>query len=725
MNPSISPLLSDDEFGEHVWKLLGSYFSHNQGHQLVKHLLDSYNDFVMKRIEQIIDGFNPIEIFHGYDVAIGGHKFILSMELINPTLTKPLIYEKDGQTKLMTPNDARTRGFTYSAPLLVDVIFTAKTYSGPGTEVLIEKKQFTGVSLGKLPIMVRSRYCMLGSFNHNLELHDECRYDVGGYFVVNGNEKVVISHDRIAENKTYVFVNTKVSVYSHIADVRSMSEARYGMPKTTSIKYSAKPNQFGRFIRVGVQHIKVEVPLFVLFRALGITSDKEIVAYCGCTHDDIAGSVLDGNHIYTREAALEYMAKNLNVPNYAFAGQNEANPKVKLAALENMLRKDLLPHAGSDVRKKAMYLGSMVFKLIACVSGRMPFDDRDSYINKRVDTPGVLLAGLFRQHYSKVVKDMKNIIHKEINSGTWKSSGKIVNILNKVNIRKIIRSNIIESGLKYGLSTGNWGIKMPKSKQGVAQVLNRMTSSATLSHLRRIATPIEKSGKLVQPRKLHGTQWGIVCPAETPEGASVGLVKNLALMVTITLASSSGLVRLVIEELASTPTFPGSKVEADSSRQAMTMVILNGDMAAETSTPDSLYAQLKALKRCGQINVYTSIAWHVVGKKIVISTEAGRCVRPLFVVDPSKRSVSEIRGKTWNDAVLDGTIEYMDVEETSLALIAMRRSDLTKNPTLAYTHVEIDPSLILGVLAGSIPFSDHNQAPRNTYQVGLEMFAWS
>ena len=234
-----------------------------------------------------------------------------------------------------------------------------------------------------------------------------------------------------------------------------------------------------------------------------------------------------------------------------------------------------------------------------------------------------------------------------------------------------------------------------------------MTNSATLSHLRRINTPIEKSGKLVQPRKLHSTQWGIICPAETPEGASVGLVKNLALMASITLASTSELIQDVLRTVASPLTFPSASFcESSPAEEARTLVLLNGDIFAQTLDPHGLYTTLKEMKLTGRINVYTSIAWHIASKRIIISTEAGRCVRPLFVATATLG-----KNKTWNTAVLDGTVEYLDVEESSLALIAMRRGDMDKNPEKQYTHIEIDPSLILGVLAGSIPFSDHNQAP--------------
>ena len=300
---------------------------------------------------------------------------------------------------------------------------------------------------------------------------------------------------------------------------------------------------------------------------------------------------------------------------------------------------------------------------------------------------------------------------------------------------QLIKPTIIEMGLKYGLATGNWGVKTSRVRQGVAQVLSRLTASGTLSHMRRVNTPIEKTGKLVQPRKLHPTQWGVICPSETPEGASVGLVKNMALLTNITIATPSDPVREAAVEL-------GTALFTERSTPAMfvgnkTKVLVNGDLLGSHAEPDRLFAGLKAMKQAGSISVFTSVVWNVAAREIALCTEGGRFVRPLLVVRDGKTGIdrrmaaSLAAGETeWASLVIgrDGgksVIEYLDVEETNTSMIAMLASDLEAvtapgahdvraRPT--YTHLEVDPSAMLGVVAGSIPFSDHNQAPRNTYQ---------
>jgi DNA-directed RNA polymerase beta subunit len=377
--------------------------------------------------------------------------------------------------------------------------------------------------------------------------------------------------------------------------------------------------------------------------------------------------------------------------------------------------------------------------------GIKEFDDRDSYINKRVDTPGVLLASIFRQYYGKMVKDMKNMIQKEINVGGWKVTNKLSNVINKVNVYKIVKSTIIDSGLRYALSTGNWGIKSNKNKQGVAQVLNRLSYNATLSHLRRINTPIEKSGKLVQPRKLHATQWGVICPAETPEGSSVGLVKNMAMMAGITICSNSANVRELIEaELGMIP-FGATTGYDIKMFHDNTKVVINGDIVGVHFEPHMLYMQLKELKQKGCINIYTSVVWNFRNNEILVSTEGGRCVRPLFIVDndkgfPRSRLTKKVyedliaKRITWQDLVIGyddnpSIVEFMDVEEVNSAMIAMKYDDIVaraldikkvgRTPAAAFTNMEIHPSMIMGVLGSLIPFSDHNQAPRVAYQASM------
>ena len=260
--------------------LIDCYFAGRNGQQLVKHQIDSYNDFVSRKLDHIIDGFNPIDICNSYMPEQGCYRYVLSVSLQNPTLSKPVINEKDGSTKVMLPNDARLRNLTYAAPLTVDMHLTAKTYSAEAGGYVVDTKRLQSVGLGRVPVMVRSRYCMLsnpsavGANGAATYGQDECRYDYGGYFVINGSEKVVISQDRIAENRTYVFLNTKASCYSHVAEIRSVQEARFGVPKTLTLKLSSKANNFGRTIKLCIHHIKHDVPVFVMFRALGVESDK-------------------------------------------------------------------------------------------------------------------------------------------------------------------------------------------------------------------------------------------------------------------------------------------------------------------------------------------------------------------------------------------------------------------------------------------------------------------
>ncbi|PNH03106.1 DNA-directed RNA polymerase II subunit rpb2 [Tetrabaena socialis] len=263
----------------------------------------------------------------------------------------------------------------------------------------------------------------------------------------------------------------------------------------------------------------------------------------------------------------------------------------------NMLEHELFPHIGTDLYIKAVYLGFMVRKLLRCSLGEWSLDDRDSYVNKRIDTPGILIANLFRQYYAKAVKDMRNLILKDVVNWPWRATNKLINVITKNNVYKLIKPTIIESGLKYGLATGNWGVKSSRQRQGVAQVLNRMTYLSTLSHLRRINTPIEKTGKLVQPRKLHPTQWGVICPSETPEGASVGLVKNLAMTTTITIASNALHVRQLLLDLGARRFEAGCDI---SSFMSKTFIFINGSIMGVHDDPPTLYHALKRAKRSGR-----------------------------------------------------------------------------------------------------------------------------
>ena len=369
----------------------------------------------------------------------------------------------------------------------------------------------------------------------------------------------------------------------------------------------------------------------------------------------------------------------------------------------------------------------MTKHIISCFLGFRKPDDRDSYENKRIELTGCLLNNLFRNYFNKVVKDIQKQVIREINNGSWKSSEDYTNIINLTNVYKIVKSSTIENGIKRALSTGDFGIKQLNSnKVGVAQVLNRLTYASTLSHLRRINTPIDKSGKLVEPRKLHNSTWGFLCPAETPEGQSVGVVKNLAYMTCISDYSDSNCIYdYIIDHIYDINdeekelSFYDNKVK----------VILNGRWLGVAKDPIDLYNNLKDKKYKGFVHIYTSITFNINEKTIYIYNDAGRLVRPVFKIKNNKRLINKdiirrIKNKelNWNDLLLsnkieDSVIEYIDSEEQKYSMISMNVDKM--DPQYNYTHCEIHPSTIFGVLASCIPFPEHNQSPRNTYQCAM------
>lgn len=504
------------------WDILDTYFqkggSPESSNPLVKHQIDSYNKFIDNTLTQIISGFNPIKIkIANPKNDMPDNTYNIYINILQPSLTKPYYQLQDGTQTIMTPYIARMNNLTYSSSLYVNVHVVTEITNKDG---VIEKfdKTVNGVYIGKIPIMVRSKLCVLSQMQGvGEENNNECIYDFGGYFIVNGNEKVLISQDRINENKTLVFQpnNNAEGLY---AEIRSMCDSSYLPPKTTSLNMSGKLNHMGRIIRMNTSFLRTEIPVFVVFRALGITSDKEIIEHIVYDMDNTNNQRIINELMACCEDACDVntqeQAENALIKIMIGSNKNTDNK----ALLQHNLTNDFLPHVGTSYRRKALYLGYIIRKMIRIYLGYDTYDNRDSYINKRVDTPGVLMSNLFRQCYGKMTKELKVVIEKELN--LWRGNASVPNseIITDINIHRFFKQSLLESWIKYSLSTGNWGIKSIGSfqniRQGVSQVLNRMSYASTLSHMRRINTAMEKNGKLVQPRKLDNSQIGMICPAE-------------------------------------------------------------------------------------------------------------------------------------------------------------------------------------------------------------------
>ena len=715
------------------WTVIESYFKHIHLHQLVKHQVDSYNDFIQNQMIKTIDMFNPLIIKSPHDYLPEFKKYRLEVEIIfeNLAIYRPEIHENNGSTKLMFPSDARIRNFTYSSNFTLD--FKIKYIIRNGNNLENEEyKQIhlSKIQFGKIPIMLNSCICVLKQYpNIHPENINECKMDPGGYFIINGSEKTCLGQEKLADNKIFCFKQKPGHKWLWTAEYRSVPDWKCISPKQIYMMINSKLSSYGNEILVQLPRLKKPVPLCVLFRSLGIESDKEICSLIvldiekeAKILDYLKASIYEGSEYNNFEDSLEYIISNV-IYTPINMDKEEGHKKKKEFALD-VLSNDLFPHCKTK-EEKIYLLGFMANKLIKSFCGIEPQTNRDSYENKRIELTGTLLNNLFRNYFNKVIKDIQKQVIREINNGSWKSSEDYSNIITLTNIYKIVKSTTIENGLKRALSTGDFGIKsMNTNKVGVAQVLNRLTYLSTLSHLRRVNTPIDKSGKLVEPRKLHGSTWGFLCPAETPEGQSVGVVKNLSYMTNVSTYSDSTpiyeYVKPYLIELNNYNTI---------SFYDKVKIFVNGRWIGVTNNPTELYIDLKDKKYKGMIHVYCSIVFNYKLKEIYICNECGRLVRPLFKVKNNKILLTkEIVQKlqedkiTWRDLIIplkteDSIIEYIDAEEQNSSMICMKPSLFTDN--YSYTHCEIHPSTIFGVLASCIPYPQHNQSPRNTYQCAM------
>jgi DNA-directed RNA polymerase II subunit RPB2 len=734
------------EYEEAPWKIIGSYFEDQHLKRLVRHQIESYNDFVNNQLERTIQMFNPVTIASDQDFDKKTKKYKLDIEVTfsNFHLYRAQIHENNGATKLMFPQEARLRNFTYASTMTVDANIKYTVRTGENLEnVQTLYKSIPGIHIGKLPIMLKSSICILNQYSHiNNAETGECAYDAGGYFIINGSEKTVLGQERAAENKVYCFNISKGNTkWNWLAEVKSVPDNKCISPKQINLTIASKNNGFGFPIYIQIPRVKHPLPLFVLFRALSVLSDKDI---CEKIMLDIEGgdnnhailaslqaSIIDANTVLTYEDAMRQLTSNVMYTPMNMDKETGAKKKRDFAT--DILSSDLFPHCKTQTQK-IYFLGYMTLRLIKCSLGILKQDDRDSYMNKRIDLTGALLNNLFRNYFNKVVKDMSKQVIREINTGSWRSTEDYLGIINKTNVYKIIKSTTIENGIKRALSTGDFGIKnVNTNKVGVAQVLNRLTYVSSLSHLRRVNTPIDKSGKLIPPRKLHNTTWGFLCLAESPEGASVGVVKNISYMSHITIPSNSESLHIQVESHIDTlDKFADCKDLYDKVK-----VFVNGAWVGISRHPVELYTILKEKKSRGMINVYTSIVFDIRNKEIRVCSDAGRITRPVLRVKDNKSFISadllrklDRKELSWDDLVTDckigdAIIEYIDPEEQNFSMIAMKRTDL-RNSLLQrgsqnynYTHCEIHPSTIFGILASCIPFPEHNQSPRNTYQCAM------
>jgi len=767
------------KYFEDTWKVVDTYFKTNP-YFLTKHHLESWDNFALHKLQNTIHVLNPFTVLkkqgsggnsltHEINVYIGGIDG-KEISVSKPTYIDPLT----GEQNIMYPNDARLRDMTYQSDIFANIVVRYITKKDNGEET-VEEDFFKDIKIGALPIMLHSKMCILHNqpFDALVEM-GECPYDQGGYFIIDGKEKVIVAQERIALNR--IFINkSKDPKYSHEGLIRCTSDENPLFPKTikffvnrdnlTDIKTDKDLLQ-GKLrtpnaITISIPNMNVEIPLFVLFRALGVESDKEIIDYI--TYDTATENTEGENTTSViTEAIQEFLrwsiidAHNKNIMNQeqAIRFLQQYVEYKDVEKVKNALVNDIFPNMGASFHNKALFMGHVVNKLVKTRIALMKESDRDNYVFKRVDISGFLIGNLFRDYYNQFRNTVRNTIDKEYLYGPWRTSKYIKNLINRGNLHNIFRASIIEDGFMKSLK-GRWGKSMIDENQssddikdGVVQDLSRISYIGTVSHLRRLKTPIDPTSKVVGPHRLHSSQWGIVCPIESPDGGSIGLIKHFSTFGIVTFGSSDKPILACLNALGMKQI---SNIQPrDMISGAATKILINNNWIGSTQEPKKVYTTLKLLKRSGLISIYTSIAWNILSSEISICTEAGRCVRPIYVVDydeENNKNVLPIETAwkalgnnpdafAWSDLCnmnkevehpeeyitkMDwllknqAPIEYIDVEETNNGLIAMNGDILSQNPRTRYTHCEIHPSAILSTVMQNIPMANHNQAPRNIF----------
>ena len=775
------------------WKLIDKYFKDNPNN-LVSHHLESYNSFINKGVGQIFRENNPIRFIEREDENDGSGKrnecqlYLGGKDGSKIYYGKPIIYD-DHNAHFMFPNDARLRNMTYGVTIHYDVEVDFIYYNGD------EKKEHSillpKIYLGRFPIMLQSDLCILNTLNKDVRFNmGECRNDYGGYFIIDGMEKVIISQEKFADNLLYIRKNKEDDLYSFSAEIRSVSEDTSKPIRTTAVKIVApSPSLTNNQIVVSVPNVKKPIPLFILMRALGVISDKDIIKTCLLT--DLDDEIENNKNLYIDLfiPSVHHAYKFFNQQN-ALEFIAELTKRGTISSVIEILSDYFLPHVGElNFLDKAYFLGYMVNRLLKVYTKEEKPTDRDNFRFKRVELSGSLLYDLFREYYLIQKKDITRKIDEEYyyhkgeykedetlsrkekkqikskdKSGEKKEENKYKNNfigLIEANFKTFFKDRLLEQGFRKAFK-GNWGSEAHTKRIGAVQDLNRLSWNTFISHLRKINLPLDASAKVVGPRLLNSSQWGFIDPIDTPDGGNIGLHKHMSISTYITSGTSG---HPIIKWLRLNTPMRNILECSPEQLGSSSKIFVNGNWIGVIDTPIELVNLLKLYRRNGIIPVYTSISFNYQKNEVGIYSDAGRLSRPIYYIENNKLSYDrrEIHdllesGKiTWEQIVsgfmpktdenfktkknkiydlsslykdigsdkglileklqhFKSMVDYVDTSEEETLLVATSNDDLQKSKW--YTNMEIDASLILGVMGNMIIYPENNPVTRNSFSCG-------
>jgi DNA-directed RNA polymerase II subunit RPB2 len=738
--------LSGDQGRKMSRALIDRYFR-TVTYPYTRHHIDSFDQFMQRDLINIIKAQNPFIILkdslkkgtnlyrYKVEIFVGGEDGT-EIEIGAPTLNL-----KNGEdVRLLYPNEARLRNLTYASSVYANIHVKIHYFelemeapillSDPG--IVFEKYE-----LFKIPIMLHSRYCVL----HNkpksfLKEAGECPYDNGGYFIVDGAEKVLITRQEQAFNTLYITpqpADMKVRLYASISCLS---------PKTRLVKRVSFFMVRDRdTIQVQLPFVRRPIPIFVLFRALGFQSDEEILKIifpdfdapeAKLLLDKLQPSIVEAYPFLNTYTAIQYI-KTLT------KGFSEAH-------VLDIIRNQMFTHIPNDPTTQAIYLGDCIRKLIRVNEGYDSPTDRDDTRNQRCLVSGFLVQMLFSGVYTKWRKAVSLAIDEEYNynKNTLYQGENFRNIFEPGNIIRIFRQGQMTDGIMRGFR-GKWGSGMGEEKTGVLQALSRLSYCDFMSHCRRVILDFDTGMKLTGPRKLHTSQYGYFCTSETPTGASIGITKNLTIMAAISTATQSDVFLDWLLKRGSC--YKPSELTTDQ-RNGFVPVYVNGGMFGYTPRAKLLTEVCRLFKRTGCLPYSASVTFSIRDRRVYIYLDEGRPLRPLLWLEDSALSPAKIDGlKQWRDLVMGtlestskktldsteftdpleskesvdlkeyipllkaytGAVEYVDPYEQNEAFIANYPDHIRAETT----HVEVHPSTILSLMTSQIPFPHHNQSPRN------------
>jgi DNA-directed RNA polymerase II subunit RPB2 len=744
--------LTGDESRELSRSLIDKYFR-TVPYPYTRHHIDSFDQFLQQDLISIIKSQNPILILkdlinaetstykYKVEIFVGGIDGTL-IEIGTPTIS----LQNTDEVRVLFPNEARLRNLTYASQVYADIIvkITYTTMTGAVMDLSPSEETFQKWPLFKIPIMLQSRYCILNNKPKEfLREAGECPYDNGGYFIIDGAEKVLITRQEQAFNTLYVTPQTdpKVSIYASIsclsAESRQVKRIAFAL-----MRHVEKKQGFTNYatIQVSLPFVRKTIPLFVLFRALGFQSDEEILKmiFPDFTSPEaklllpkLQPSIIEGFPFLNTYTAVQYI-KTLT-------------KGFSIAHVLDIIKNQLFIHMPNDPSSQALYLGDCVRKILRVSEGYDNKTDRDDTRNQRCLTSGFLVQELFNNSYKLWVKASALAIDKEYNYNAkvlYKDEN-FKNIFQAGNETKIFLSGYLDQMIMKGFK-GKWGTGLGEEKSGVLQAMSRLSYVDFMSHCRRVILDFDTGMKLTGPRKLHPSQYGYFCTSETPTGASIGITKNLSIMTAISTASQT---LTFFEWLRSTGRVYKSEDVTEQQRINFVPVYVNGGMFGYTAKPYLLTEVLKLFKHCGCLPYSVSISFSIRDRNVYIYMDAGRPLRPLIWLNNGVVPVEKLRTyPTWRDLVMGnleirryanlestefidplsgksnkledypnaltaytGAIEYIDPYEQNETFIANNLVYITPETT----HMEVHPSTIMSMMTSLIPFAPHNQSPRN------------